>query len=192
MSRYEMLSPGPSSAASPETDLRIYSFGVEHDSSFEAALLQRTNAEIWGFDFSVDGWAGEIPQGTSRVHFSKVAIAGETVRGKEPPRLAVADIMRDNGHMFVDIMKMDIEGAEFEALSALMDAAEANEETGVKTLPVGQLLVELHLDMKGPKTVREFLEWFERLERLGMRPVFNEHNWIGDVGPGHPKFIEVC
>lgn len=24
-----------------------------------------------------------------------------------------------------------------------------------------------------------------------MRPAFNEHNWIGDVGTGRPRFIEV-
>lgn len=193
MSRYEALSPGPSSEVSPETTMVVYSFGVEHDSSFEAALLARTNAEIWGFDYSVSAWAEEVPE-SSRAHFEKAAIAGSTDREQEPPRLAVADIMAENGHRFVDVMKMDIESAEFGALRALMDATEqqAGDVMGTKTLPVGQLLVELHLTSKEgvPRTVRDLVDFFERLERLGMRPVWNEHNWIGDVGSGHPRFIE--
>ena len=56
-----------------------------------------------------------------------------------------------------------------------------------------QLLIELHITTRDdcPQTVRELVKWFQRLESFGMRPVFNEHNWIGDVGSGHPQFIEV-
>lgn len=167
----------------------VYSFGVEHDSSFEATLLQRLNVEIWGFDYSVNGWANEVPP-NSRAHFTKAAISKTTDRDQSPPKLAVWDIMAENGHKFIDVMKMDIEGAEFEALTALMDSIE---EAGGKTLPVGQLLIELHLISQDgiPNTVQDLATWFERLEHLGMRPVFNEHNWIGDVGSGRPQFIEV-
>ncbi|KAL1582194.1 hypothetical protein WHR41_09186 [Cladosporium halotolerans] len=188
MSRHETLTPGPSSEANPESTMVVYSFGVEHDSSFEAALLQRLNVEIWGFDYSVDGWAKEVPP-SSRVHFKKAAISKTTDREQSPPQLAVWDIMAENGHDFIDVMKMDIEGSEFEALAALMDSIEG---TGAKTLPVGQLLIELHLISEDgvPSTVQELVNWFERLEHLGMRPVFNEHNWIGDVSSGRPQYIE--
>lgn len=189
MSRHEALTPGPSSEARPDGSIVLYSFGIEHDSSFEAALLQRLNVEIWGFDNSVDGWAKEVPP-SSRAHFTKAAISGKTDRNQLPPKLTVRDIMAENQHKFVDIMKMDIEGAEFQALDALMDSTE---EMGKHVLPVGQLLVELHLTTRDdcPQTVRELVKWFSRLESFGMRPVFNEHNWIGDVGSGRPQFIEV-
>lgn len=189
MSRYEILTPGPSTQGSTDKSMVVYSFGVEHDSSFEAALLRRLNVEIWGFDYSVDGWAKEVPS-NSRTHFTKAAISGKTDRDQSPPQLAVRDIMADNGHHFVNLMKMDIEGAEFQALSALMDSAQ---EMGQHVLPIGQLLIELHITSRDdcPQTARELVEWFQRLESFGMRPVFNEHNWIGDVGSGHPQFIEV-
>ncbi|KAF2223032.1 hypothetical protein BDZ85DRAFT_262855 [Elsinoe ampelina] len=58
MSRYEdIFPPSPAGAdhqgaqakrQSNETKRIIYSFGVSDDSSFEAALLHRTNADIWG------------------------------------------------------------------------------------------------------------------------------------------------
>ena len=32
----------------------IYSFGVEQDSAFEEAMLERTNAEVFAYDFTVD------------------------------------------------------------------------------------------------------------------------------------------
>ncbi|GAB7365735.1 hypothetical protein MBLNU230_g7072t1 [Neophaeotheca triangularis] len=191
MSRYEALWPGPSSEGTKENAMIAYSFGVDKDSSFEAALLERTNVEIWGFDYSVEGWASEVGSGNDRAHFAKAAIFKVSNPKSNPPMLAVRDIMKSNKHDFVDIMKMDIEGAEFEALGALMDSAE---KEGLKTLPVGQLLIELHVmdstryDI--PKTVQKMLSWFERLEKLGMRPVWNEHNWIGDVMVGHPQFIE--
>ena len=189
MSRHEALAPGPSSEASPDKSIVVYSFGVEHDSLFEAALLARLNVEIWGFDYSVNGWAKEVPP-NSRAHFAKAAIAEKTDRVQSPPKLAVHDIMADNGHHFVDIMKMDIEGAEFQALDALMDSIE---ESGQHALPIGQLLIELHITTRDdcPQTVRGLVKWFQRLESFGMRPVYNEHNWIGDVGSGHPQFIEV-
>lgn len=187
MSKYEALSPGPSMEAN-QNPMIAYSFGVEHDSSFEAAFLERLNVDIWGFDFSVEDFAHEVPTPNARAHFTKAAISGTTDKAATPPRLAVHDIMKDNGHTFVDVMKMDIESAEFEALTAFMDATE---QAGEKTLPVGQLLLEIHLTKKGPQTTKEFMDWFHRLETMGLRPAWNEHNWIGDVGSGHPQFIEV-
>lgn len=35
--------------------LIVYSFGVEQDSAFEEAILKRTDAEIFAYDFSVNG-----------------------------------------------------------------------------------------------------------------------------------------
>lgn len=191
MSGYERVSPGPASDINPAPDLVIYSFGVNDDSSFEANMLSRTNANIWGYDFSVEGWADEIKEGETRAHFSKVGIARNSDSSVSPPMASIPDLMKRNGHEYIDIMKMDIEGAEFDALTSLMDYAEA---TGT-TLPIGQLFVELHIigSTKSFKTIPDiqgFLNWWGRLEKLGMRPVFNEHNWVGDAGFARPHFVE--
>jgi hypothetical protein len=71
--------------------------------------------------------------------------------------------MEHNGHDFIDILKVDIEGAEFASLSTFFDFYEAQPrplsssespmdftsagsryDFGGKPLPVGQLQIELH------------------------------------------------
>ncbi|KAG8626037.1 hypothetical protein KVT40_006438 [Elsinoe batatas] len=184
MSRYQDMFPPLPSTADIQSD----------DSSFEAALLGRTNAEIWGWDFSVDGWAGEIHgDAEGRAHFEKTKLGPKTDRGAKPEVWTIADLMARNGHDFVDVMKIDVEGEEWEALGAWMDSLPAG-KGGEEVLPVGQMLIEFHLLDDGspptPRSLQELLKWWERLEGMGMRPVYNEHNWIGDVGRGRPRFIE--
>ncbi len=72
------------------------------------------------------------------------------------------------------------------------DGKDSNETT----LPFGQLLVEIHVMQDGPsfhipRDIYSWMEWWAALERLGLRPVNNEDNWIGDVGYGKPRFMEV-
>lgn len=204
MSRYEEKSPGPSGEVSTKgaRPLIAYSFGINDDSSFEAALLNRTNVEIWGYDYSVKDWAGEVTAmrdaQRDRAHFHKAGIAKVTKEGGDPPMFSVQDIMEMNGHTYIDIMKMDIEGAEFDAMTSWINhvKAQAEERGEPPVLPVGQLLVEIHLQPPGsngmfcPKTVVEWVDWFETLEELGLRPVNNEDNWIGDNVYGKPRFME--
>jgi hypothetical protein len=198
MSRYETFSPGPSSPTNPARELVVYSFGVNDDSSFEAALLQRTNAQIWGYDYSVDKWAKHIPSHRlSRAHFKKAGIGKETDETKQPPFYNVQDLMKINGHDYVDVVKMDIEGYEYDALTSLVDfIASTPNGNHNGSLPFGQLLVEMHLydgarPHGSPENIRKWMEWWAALEKLGLRPANNEDNWIGDVVYGKPRFMEV-
>ncbi len=201
MSRYERESPGPSLAANGAPELIVYSFGISGDSSFEAALLERTNARIWGYDFSVNGWAKDISdeQAKTRMRFQKVAIGKETDETSNPAVWSIQDLMKANGHSYIDLIKMDIEGAEFDSISSFIASVVASQSDGGEinaTLPVGQLLVELHF-MKAPpgltipRDLDSWMKWFTEMEKVGLRPVNNEDNWIGDVGSGKPRFMEV-
>lgn len=189
MSRYERECPGPSSSQSKAQELVVYSFGVSDDSSFEAALLKRTNAVIWGYDYSVNSWAKDIPEHqASRATFHKFAIGKESNEASDPPFYTIQDLMKANGHSYVDLVKMDIEGAEFDAMTSLVSSI-VGENAGAdnQTLPFGQLLIEIHLlTGKHPFTVptdlSSWIKWWEAMEMLGLRPVNNEDNWIGDVG----------
>lgn len=192
MSHYEKVFPGPS-VADKKPELVIYSFGVNHDSSFEAAMMQRTNARIWGYDFSVDSWGPEIPRHQyANAHFEKMGISKATDLAANPPMSSVRDLMRENGHDYVDVVKMDIEGAEFDALTSLIQSVRSE---GNGSLPFGQLLVELHFfpDPPGstiPKSLKQWTEWWSSLEAMGLRPVNNEGNWLGDNSYGKPRFME--
>jgi len=96
--------------------------------------------------------------------------------------------MAQNNHTFIDILKIDIEGAEFEALEALIDAyPSATSSSGSQTkvdpaeqgwttvwpAPIGGTCQTLRLDLF-PK----FLLWWEKLERAGLRPFWTEPNLV--------------
>lgn len=195
MSRYEKECP----PSPPTRELIVYSFGVSDDSSFEAELLQRTNARIWGYDSSVNSWAKEIPRYQySRARFSKVKIGKVTDKTVDPPVYTIQDLMKANGHTYIDLVKMDIEGAEFDALTSLIESiVERQTDNKNSTLPFGQLLIEIHFmkpppGLSIPDSLQSWMEWWSKLESMGLRPVNNEDNWIGDVRYGKPRFIEVC
>ncbi|KAI6783440.1 uncharacterized protein J7T54_004467 [Emericellopsis cladophorae] len=197
MSRYEKESPGPSVVDNPNRELVIYSFGVSRDSTFEAAMLRRTNARIWGYDYSVNHWGEGIPnEGHSRANFTKMGIGKTTHLDWKPPMSTIHDLMKFNGHTFIDIVKMDIEGAEFDALASVIQSVlEGGLQHGNASLPFGQLLLEVHFmkEPKGfsiPQDPSSWLTWWASLEKMGLRPVNNEDNWIGDAVHGKPRFME--
>lgn len=194
MSRYERAS-----SEKDRPELIIYSLGVEQDSRFEADFLERTNARIWGYDYSVDSWAKDIKkEHYSRASFSKLGIGKVTDETSNPPFFTLQDLMKRNGHSYVDIVKMDIEGAEFDALTSFIDSIlkDHKQKDGDPILPIGQLLVEVHFKKSNlfgfsvPEDLASWLKWWSRLEAMGMRTVSNEHNWIGDVVIGRPRFME--
>jgi hypothetical protein len=198
MSRYEKECPGPSSKTNPARELIVYSFGVDDDSSFEAELLHRTNARIWGYDSSVNSWAKQIPEYQyPRASFEKAEIGKETNMKASPPVITIQDLMKMNGHSYIDLLKMDIEGAEYESLTSLIESImKEQKESGNATLPFGQLLIELHImkDPPGvtiPTNLETWLKWWSSLEAMGLRPVSSEDNWIGDRVYAAPRFMEV-
>ncbi|KAF4549557.1 Hypothetical protein D9617_21g097780 [Elsinoe fawcettii] len=198
MARYERLFPPatwvPDRGGRQERDagkMVVYFCGVGGGSSFEAGMLRRTNAEVWGWDPTVDGWVGEIKGwDRSRVHFEKFRLGPKTDEKARPQVWSIWDLMKRNGHEFVDVMKIDVEGEEFEALTALMDTVSAS---GERSLPVGQMLIELHLlddqSPPTPKSLQTLLQWWGKLEAMGMRPTHNEHHWVGDVGSSYSRFV---
>lgn len=73
---------------------------------------------------------------------------------------------------------MDIEFAEYESMDGLSTDFPAGKG---HELPIGQLMVEIHLfedDGRGKIDAKAYLEWWERLEARGLRPVWTEPNLI--------------
>jgi len=75
--------------------------------------------------------------------------------------------MAENGHDWIDILKVDIEGSEYGTFNAMMKDFDV--------LPFSQLQIELHIDVKNLK-FDDFLEWWELLESKGLRPFWTEVN----------------
>ncbi len=71
------------------------------------------------------------------------------------------------GHRFIDILKIDIEGWEFDTITAMI---KPYMEAGLP-LPFGQLQLEIHA---WDKSFETFLKWWEGLEEAGLRPFWTE------------------
>ncbi|EUC30460.1 hypothetical protein COCVIDRAFT_33301 [Bipolaris victoriae FI3] len=194
MSVYEGL-PAVKASASEESSLSnaqdglvMYSFGINGESSFEAEMLERVpSARIWGYDFSVDAWGPQIaPKHRHRTFFKKVGLGKEDAHDASPPFWTLPSLMKQNNHTYIDILKIDVEGSEYDALDTMMDAFDnVQSASGKSVLPIGQVMIELHLG-DGVSTNNQvgggsvdfgrFRSWWERLERMGMRPVWMEIN----------------
>ena len=197
MNIYESL-PAPKSApatigsqeplSNAQDGLVMYSFGINGESSFEAEMLERVpSARIWGYDFSVDAWGPQIAEKhRHRTFFKKVGLGKEDKHDSEPPFWTLPSLMKQNNHTYIDILKIDIEGSEYDALDTMMDAFDnMKTASGKSVLPIGQVMIELHLgdgintenaNAGGNVDFGRFRTWWERLERMGMRPVWMEIN----------------
>jgi hypothetical protein len=91
------------------------------------------------------------------------------------------------GHTFIDVLKIDIEGGEFDALTSFL-AANAEGD-----LPIGQLQLEIHA-RSGHERFDYFNQWWASLEAAGLRPFWTEPNlvYISHVRGVAPELAEVC
>jgi len=154
----------------------IYVFGLDWASSWEAELLSRTqHCEIWGYDASGAekfGWqiTGDLRY---RTHFAQFQLGPKDSHGPDDsPKIYTLDtLMRMNGHSHIDILKIDIEGWEFETMKTLVGGyLEAKQP-----LPFGQLQIEIHA---WKKRFQDFMAWWELLETAGLRPFAAEPNLV--------------
>ncbi len=140
-------------------DSIVYSFGVGEDASFDLALIERFGATVHAFDptprsrtwvdaqvwppqfrFHPLGVAGadgtlalHAPPDPTHVSYSPVARKGSAEVVEVPVR-TVRSLMAELGHARVDLLKADIEGAEYEVIADLL-------AHGPRP---GQLLLEFH------------------------------------------------
>ncbi|KAH6677915.1 methyltransferase domain-containing protein [Plectosphaerella plurivora] len=166
----------------------VYSFGVRDESSFEQEILSRTNCVVWAYDFTVVDFGEQLDaRHRDRAHFEQVGIAGKTDTTKEPPFYSIVDLMKKNGHTYIDILKMDIEEAEFDAMDGITEIFNNGDQ-----LPIGQLLMEMHIYAR--RLPNAVLEWWERLESRGLRPAWTEPNLLAvtlKIGPVMAEYTMV-
>ena len=145
-------------------DSVIYSFGIGDTIEFDLALIERIGATVHAFDptpgayetlaenrlpeaFQFYPWAVAGQDGSltlyprvrnngsvSDVMYTLMPDAQSADKAIEVPAYTVASIMQRLGHDHIDLLKMDIEGAEYDVIDGLLASA---------TRPT-QLLIEFH------------------------------------------------
>lgn len=145
-------------------DSIIYSLGVGDDIEFDLTLIEKYGAMVHAFDptpsavdmldgrdlpqrFAFHPWAVTAHDGSltfyprlrkdgtkSDVMYTMIAEDETTDDAIEVPAYSLTTISEKLGHQKIDLLKMDIEGAEYEVLDGLLSTA----------IKPTQLLVEFH------------------------------------------------
>lgn len=153
----------------------IYSFGSNGDTSFEEALLNTTKCSVWTFDPTLNAAKLAKVNAVPGLHFTPVGLAdrdGEMdIAGKVLPVSTLATLMRERGHTWVDLLKVDIEGGEWAVLDGFVRNGSA--------LPVSQAQIEFHVDK--PQVA---VETMAGLVGVGWRVFHVEENVYCGVGCG--------
>lgn len=137
----------------------VYSFGIGTDISFDLALIRRFGLQLHAFDptprsrqwlssqtlppefhvheYGVADIDGEIrfaePKSPTHVSYTSVAREGLEQTVTAPVR-RLGSIMQELGHTRLDLLKMDIEGAEYGVIRDMLESR----------IHVRQLCVEFH------------------------------------------------
>ena len=139
----------------------VYSFGSNKKHDFELSVLtRRPDAKVHVFELIPGRLVSEAKR-DKRVGYNAVGLgnysADKTTRAKNPAyeTSTLAQLMQQRGHRYIDLLKMDIEGFEFDFL---------RHEAAALVSRVGQLLVEVHASV-----VRSPCVLLESLEAMGLR-----------------------
>ncbi len=172
-----------------DKDAVIYSFGVGEDISFDLGLIERYKVEVHAFDPSPRSieWVGKQDI-VGAFHFYSFGLAardGEITfsEPEEPgahslkieaspgsasgsvthvlPVHCLSTVLDKLGHQHIDILKMDIEGAEYEVIDDIINAP----------VPISQVLIEFHHRF-GNIGIARTKEAISKLNHAGFR-IFN-------------------
>ncbi len=161
----------------------IYSFGIGKDISFDLKCIKKHGCSVYGFDptpvsiqyiqsiktpdqfnFMDYGISTKSGYHTFFLPSNPRAVSGSTVANEtvnqnnsiEVEMKAFEEIVYSTGHKHIDVLKMDIEGAEYEVLKSILDS----------DFSIDQILVEFH-DRIFDTTVLKSKEIVDLLKRKG-------------------------
>ena len=159
----------------------VYAAGSNGEPSFERALAKYTACDIHVFDHTLGAAQTKTVQAVASVRLHNIGLAEEGTPAKANMR-ALSEIMGELQHEWIDVLKMDIEGAEWPLLESWYRVQNS-------TLPATQLLVEFHFQA-GMDLESVVAPVFELLTGDGYRVFATEPNYYCENGCCASKLVE--
>lgn len=176
------------------SDSVVYSVGIGEDASFDLSLIARYGCTVHAFDptprskdwvgrhcvdfrfrffdYALAGRDGQLrlfqPKNTEHVSASLNKSSHTSDIFFDAPCYRLMTVMSQLGHSHIDVLKMDVEGAEYEIISDLIQTQAID--------VIGQLLIEFHHWMPGIDKERT-RDAVRDLERQGLKAA-----WVSDWG----------
>uniref|UniRef100_A0A2C9JWP8 Methyltransferase domain-containing protein n=1 Tax=Biomphalaria glabrata TaxID=6526 RepID=A0A2C9JWP8_BIOGL len=155
----------------PREPCIIYSFGINYDFSFDEAAAALYGCHVFSFDPSMNLVKDQFDR-SPKVHFSSLGLSGQSFINKDNwTMLTLKEIRRRLGHKSssIDVIKMDVEGSEWQALPEMIQSGE---------LPgnVKQVLLEYHLGSTLKSVRLAELKVVKNLERIGFKKFYVHKN----------------
>jgi len=152
----------------------VFSIGSMGNYLFEEAIVEHTTCVVEVFDCTGNY---KVPKHlTDRVHFHRVCLGSKDEKIAKRQFLTFQSLLQFTAHRFVTLLKMDIEGYEWDVLPALLTEYESTNTFGL--LPF-QISFELHLmeaHIVRPRSVGEVVHVASLLYDAGYRIISREDN----------------
>ena len=162
----------------------VYSFGVGDNVAWDLAMIRRSGCTVHAFDptpasiewvaqqslppqfvfhdWGISNFDGQLPfyppRKAGSTHYSQERRASRQAHPVLGEVRRLSTIMQSLDHNHIDVLKLDVEGSEFEAVPDLLDS-------GIR---VEQLLVEIHYHFRS-RSFRAGLALIELIKQHGMR-----------------------
>ena len=167
-----------------DTHSVVYSFGVGEDASFDLALIEKFNLVVHAFDptpksiewvkrqrlpdrfvmhdFGIAAFDGDVafnpPENPGHVSHTLLERPSTKAKAISVPVKKLGTIMKELGHDRIDVLKMDIEGAEYDVIGDISQS----------DIRPRQILVEFHHRFPGVAVGRS-QEAIDGLRSMGYR-----------------------
>jgi FkbM family methyltransferase len=176
----------------------VYSFGVGEDISFDTELIKRFDCKIYAFDptpksikyidsqpksdnfifnpyglYNEDGfikfYLPENPDYVSGTSYNRWNYNEKIIKPIEVPVKKFSSITKQLGHKKIDILKIDIEGSEYDVIDDILNS----------DVIIDQILVEVHHRFPGV-SIKKTIDLVDKLNAAGYK--------IAKVSESHEEY----